>query len=100
MLRVEPVKFEVYNEFNELIAKVECQDETCSSVELCVFAHTLESWAELSSAIGKALKQLHPTKPATDVDEDQLKRLRENGSKAWAGVDPQALRESYSVNSA
>ncbi|WAC75311.1 hypothetical protein OU995_11695 [Roseateles sp. SL47] len=31
--------------------------------------------------------------PATDIDEAQIQRMTEEGAKAWAGVDAQALRD-------
>lgn len=35
-----------------------------------------------------------PTRhPSTDIDEAQLRRMTEEGAKAWAGVDAQALRD-------
>ena len=102
MLKVEPTGYEITDtETDDLMAKIECFDEECSSIDLCGRVHTPESWEELAFAIKRALWQLHPAKtPSIKVDEEQLKRLRENGAEAWAGVDPQALRESYSVNSA
>jgi hypothetical protein len=32
------------------------------------------------------------TKPAQEVDESQLEKMRERGATAWAGVDAQSLR--------
>lgn len=31
--------------------------------------------------------------PATDIDEAQIKRMTEQGAKAWAGIDAQSLRD-------
>lgn len=37
--------------------------------------------------------QAVPAAPAADIDEAALARMTEQGAKAWAGVDPQSLRD-------
>jgi hypothetical protein len=37
--------------------------------------------------------------PAQEVDEAQIQKLRENGAKAWAGVDAQQLRAGFAAPS-
>ena len=61
MLKVEPTGYEITDtETGDMMAKIQCFDEACSSIDLCGRVHTTESWAELSKAIFKALAQLHP----------------------------------------
>lgn len=44
-------------------AYVSCHDEVCAEVGIKQTIHTLESWRELSAAIGAAIVQLKLEKP-------------------------------------
>lgn len=55
-----PVVIEIYDDANDVAAKVECFDEAVSTVNV---KHTTspQEWPALSAAIQQALEQIHPS---------------------------------------
>lgn len=55
-----PVTIEIYDDANDLAAKVEAFDEACSTVTI-IHVTSPQGWPDLSASIQKALDQIHPT---------------------------------------
>lgn len=56
-MKLYPVKFEIYDSTNELVAKVECFDHESAEIEI-LSVHDYQSWPLLSAEIQKALEQM------------------------------------------
>lgn len=60
-IQVTPTRFELHYPHEELAATIEMFDAECSHIEIKSVVSPA-TWPELSDAICKALKQMHPEK--------------------------------------
>lgn len=56
-MKMYPVKFEIVDDINELVCRVECVDEATATVTLSAPV-TEASWRELTELVLKALQQM------------------------------------------
>lgn len=59
-LQAYPTRYEIYDDIGELEASIEMFDAECSEINLKTRIHSPESFKELSAAILKCLKTMHP----------------------------------------
>lgn len=60
MHKAYPTRYEIYDDIGELEASIEMFDAECSEINLKTRIHSPESFKELSAAILKCLKTMHP----------------------------------------
>ena len=58
MINMYPTEFEAVNEADDLLFKVHCFDEYCSTVEIKTVV-TPELWLDIAEKIHEALLQIH-----------------------------------------
>ena len=56
-MKLYPVKFEIYDSTNELVAKIGCFESEEATIEI-LSVHDYQSWPLLSAEIQKALEQM------------------------------------------